>query len=175
MQTVILEEWRPVVGWEPFYEVSSCGRVRRKKDGREKKRCCGDHGYYTTQLSFPRKKARVHRLVAEAFIPNADPNSRPLVNHIDNNPLNNHADNLEWCSQRENLDHMTRLGRRAAPNIGVRPANSKLTDDQVNAVKCLRGDGLSLAKIGAMVGISKKGVLRICQGKSYANNNTPQR
>lgn len=47
--------------------------------------------------------ARIHRIVAEAFIPN--PNNLPYVNHIDENPKNNHVDNLEWCDCKYNNNY----------------------------------------------------------------------
>lgn len=56
------------------------------------------------------KIMRVHRLLAEAFIPN--PKSLPQVNHIDGNPRNNSLDNLEWCTIRENERHAYRIGLR---------------------------------------------------------------
>lgn len=57
-----------------------------------------------------KKSKRIHRLVAQAFIPN--PNNYPQVNHIDGNKLNNKADNLEWCTNEYNMKESWRLGLR---------------------------------------------------------------
>ena len=56
-----------------------------------------------TRIGVDKKTYRIHRLVAEAFIPN--PNNLPEVNHKDKNKANNHIDNLEWCTHRENIEH----------------------------------------------------------------------
>ena len=59
----------------------------------------------------------VHRLVAEAFIPN--PDDKPLVDHIDRNPLNNHASNLRWCSSAENNRNKTKQTNTSSSFKGV--------------------------------------------------------
>jgi hypothetical protein len=121
-----MEEWRPVVGFEERYEVSSEGRVRSLA------RACfacggtrGDRlltpsftpegGYYRVSIYGKRqdgkhqqRSLRVHRLVAEAFIPN--PEGKPFVNHKDNNPVNNRVENLEWVTPLENTRHSIALG-----------------------------------------------------------------
>lgn len=51
----------------------------------------------------------IHRLVAQAFIPN--PDNLPCVNHKDENPNNNNVDNLEWCTQKYNCNYGTRVDR----------------------------------------------------------------
>ena len=99
------EVWLDVHGWENIYEVSSFGRIRNKETGHIKAFHITKFGYcrltlYKGKLS---KKYAVHRLVAEAFIPN--PQNKPQVNHIDGNKQNNRVDNLEWVTQTENMIH----------------------------------------------------------------------
>lgn len=117
------EIWRAVVGYEGSYEVSNLGNVRAlprtitRIDGIEITydkphvtiRQNAD-GYMIVRLSKNgvRKQFNVHRLVAEAFIPNMD--NLPEVNHIDANRANNCVDNLEWCTHRDNVRYAIQLG-----------------------------------------------------------------
>lgn len=120
---MVCEEWRPVVGWEGLYEVSSRGRVRSLD--REMTSVRGNtfirKGKLLTQstsgknvpvvgLSREAKSATtsVSRMVAEAFIPN--PNGHPLVRHWDDNPRNNVVDNLVWGTYSENQYDRVRNG-----------------------------------------------------------------
>lgn len=98
------EEWRPIRGFEP-YEVSNMGRIRR--DGHVLVPQRHNRGYLTVMLCVdgkPRHKL-VHRLVAEAFVPN--PLGYLFVNHLDENKRNNSACNLEWCTTSMNVRHGT--------------------------------------------------------------------
>jgi len=69
-----------------------------------------NNGYLRIGLSKDnkRKKFLVHRLIAEAFIPNDQNNL--LINHKDGNKMNNHISNLEWCTYSENLKHAYKIG-----------------------------------------------------------------
>lgn len=133
------EEWKPVVGYEGLYEVSNKGRVRsidRLRKGKHQNMCrmqgkmlkpIIQNGYLIVSLVKDAKcrHYRVHRLVAEAFIPNDDL-EKSHVNHIDGDKTNNSVENLEWCTYRENAIHAIRTGlwhstkgktiNQAAPN-----------------------------------------------------------
>ena len=104
------ELWKDVVGWEGLYQVSSFGRVKsfRRKEPHLLSTCVGKHGYRVVLLyngNGQRKNERVHRLVAQAFIPN--PNGYPYINHKDEDRTNNHVDNLEWCTAEYNSNYGT--------------------------------------------------------------------
>lgn len=73
----------------------------------------------------------VHRLVAEAFVPN--PEGKPHVNHLDGNPSNNNVDNLEWCTPSENEYHSYRALSKQVPK-GINRWNSKFSDEDVNDI-----------------------------------------
>ena len=107
----IKEEWKDIKGYEGLYQVSNKGRVKSIRNNIILKPIISDKGYYRVDLSKNNNKdrIRVHRLVAQAFIPN--PNNYPQVNHKDENKSNNRVDNLEWCTDKYNHDYGTRNER----------------------------------------------------------------
>lgn len=109
-----LEGYVPVKGYEKRYLVSPCGDIYSIKMGRLIKKTRTQKGYLSVELwaDYKRKVMKVHRLVAQTFIPN--PNGYKEVNHLDGNKENNHVDNLEWCTRSENLKHAYKLGLRTA-------------------------------------------------------------
>lgn len=105
------EEWRPVKGYEGLYEVSNMGRVKSLYRGKERIMSTSDDssGYKRVKLTKQTIKGKsVHRLVAEAFIPN--PMNLPVVNHLDGDKHNNCVFNLEWCTMKENANHAIKTG-----------------------------------------------------------------
>lgn len=98
-----MEKWAKTPG-NSNYIVSDTGRIRR--EGSDKDRSVRDkRGYLAVDLYDGGKRSteRVHRLVAEAFVPN--PDNKPEVNHKDGNKHNNNASNLEWVTSKENCRH----------------------------------------------------------------------
>ena len=109
------EYWKDIKGYEGLYQISNLGRVKSLprngtiKDERIIKYSLDKYGYPQVVLNNKKHKCfRVHRLVAEAFIPN--PQNKSTVNHIDGNKTNNKLNNLEWNTIKENNDHALRTG-----------------------------------------------------------------
>lgn len=105
-----MEIWKPIVGYEALYEISSAGRVRRT-DGRILKPWRTRNGYIHATLCRDKAKKHVliHRLVATAFI--EKPQGKDVVNHKNCNPSDNRVENLEWVTQSENVKYAYDLGR----------------------------------------------------------------
>lgn len=127
------EVWKDIHGYENVYQVSSLGNIRSlffnwhsksKSMCRTKtmKQYIDSSGYCVVNLyngKGQRKRTLVHRLVAEAFIPNAD--NKPFVDHIDTNQINNKVDNLRWVTAKENSNNpKTKVNhKRACKNCRV--------------------------------------------------------
>ena len=94
----MIEKWEYVKGYTGLYSVSNYGRVQSHLTGKILKPGINHKGYLIVQLSNcgEKRNHRVHRLVAEAFIPN--PKHLPEVDHIDNDMQNNRVDNLRWVT-----------------------------------------------------------------------------
>lgn len=126
-----MENWKPVVGYEGYYEVSDLGRVRRVERlvkagikhneyrttrSRILKQNQKRNGYLAVDLSKENivKTIAVHKLVAKAFIPEQE--GRTEVNHKNCDKTDNRVENLEWVTPRENKDHAKLNNRYFNPN-----------------------------------------------------------
>ena len=99
----MVEKWVNIEN-HPSYFISNFGRVFSKKSNKVmKNRVVSKNGYQ--QITLDNSQLLVHRLVAQAFIPN--PNNLPCVNHKDENPGNNDFRNLEWCTYKYNSNYGT--------------------------------------------------------------------
>lgn len=102
------EFWKSVKDF-PNYEVSNFGRVRNKNSGKILKTNDNDRYYFVELFNGgTSKRMRVHRLVAEAFVPKQD--NKTMINHIDGDKHNNKAENLEWCDAEHNNRHAREHG-----------------------------------------------------------------
>lgn len=137
---LMVETWKAIEGYEGLYEVSNLGRVKSLSRLRVKEHLLSQfknhEGYKRVNLwkNNSSKKYSVHRLVAEAFIPN--PESKPQVNHIDENKQNNSVENLEWVTAIENHNHGT-LNARISKSLTNNPRKSKSVsafDDEGNLI-----------------------------------------
>ena len=102
------EIWKDIKGYEGKYQVSNYGNVKSlnyHRTGKERllKPTLQKKGYLYVSLCKPLKKFKIHRLVAETFIPN--PDNLPQVNHKDEDKTNNYVGNLEWCSLLYNINY----------------------------------------------------------------------
>lgn len=166
-----------------YYEVSNYGKVRsldrsiKKKDGKIyniKGRMLslinnGD-GYNQVSLGRSQKSVRVHRLVAESFLPN--PNKKKTVNHKDGVKSNNHYSNLEWCSYLENNLHArvtglnTPCGSLNPPN-GTDHWNSRLDEVQVLTIIVCSRHGYTNKKLADYFNVSSAMISNIKTGKAW--------
>ena len=154
-----VEEYRDVVGFEEYFQVSNLGNVFSKRSNRILKQTKrGGYWVFATKIGGRNGIAHhfsVHRLVAEAFIPN--PESKPYVNHKDGCKTNNILSNLEWVTAKENSAHARATGLRL-------PSNRKLTADQVREI---RASNLSQIKLGKIYGLSQASISDIKRRETY--------
>ena len=134
------EIWKDIKGYEGYYMISSYGNVKSLKRVvvrnnnspllvEEKILKCtkAKNGYIYVSLrnNGIKKMCLVHRLVAEAFIPN--PDNLPFINHKDEKPSNNCVSNLEWCTQKHNMNWGTVKERISETHKGM-----KQTEETIN-------------------------------------------
>lgn len=164
------EIWRKINGASRF-SVSNYGRVRRDEKiyrcapgllsihagqfGYLKVSLVADDGRYLTRL--------VHRLVAEAFIPN--PERKPVVRHLDGSPSNTRVGNLAWGTHKENVHDSISHGTQVR---GSRQHLSKLTEMDVRSIKIeFMGGAASITALAVKHGISETSMGDILSGRTW--------
>lgn len=171
----MIEIWKPVLGYELHYEVSSFGRVRRVRPGRgasagrilRQKLPNRTNDYCRVQLcrNDVKRSFGVHVLVAEAFH-----GKRPrgkLPNHKDLNKVNNHADNLEWLTRRQNQMHAISAGRKPGRRMpGSANGNARLKESQVAEIIRQKGR-IGQRVLATLCGVSKTSIQQIHQRRKW--------
>ena len=167
------EIWRPIVGYEGLYEVSNYGRVKSIKRIIKKVRLgnefssiqneiilkynCDRYGYLKVGLwkDAKCKKFFVHRLVADAFIPNKE--NLPQINHINEIKTDNRVENLEWCSASYN----TNYGNRNK-TVSIKNSKSVL---QLTKELIIINRYNSITEVENTLGFQHQNISKCCKGK----------
>lgn len=135
---------KDIKGWEGLYAITSCGKVWSYRRKKFLKPYTNEEGYQTVGLydNNKRKLVYIHRLVAEAFIPN--PNNYDTIDHIDYNKNNNNVNNLKWMSRKEN-SRKRRINR---------------------AIFCVENETIYPSQLAAAeaLGLSQGNVSKVCRG-----------
>ena len=166
-----MEEIWKYVDIDKTYKVSNKGSIYEEPRGIIMEPYILNSGYAKVYLRKPISEDRlVHRLVAEAFIPNEE--NKEQVNHIDGNKLNNSVDNLEWTTASENVNHNKVLGR-----LDTHTARAELNKVQSKAVNQLDIEtGKVIATYNTIREASKATgsqdgkITMVCQGKRKSHN-----
>lgn len=148
-----MPEWRDIPGFEGLYQASRNGKIRRltakvfhprqnteiTRNGHVMKSYTTSDGYQALMLckDGKKKRARVHRLVAMAFIPN--PEAKPCINHKNGDKSDNRVDNLEWCTYRENSRHAVDVLHRTINKrtVAVVRSDGEFFPDMKSAARAL--------------------------------------
>lgn len=166
------EIWKDIEGYEGFYQVSNIGRVRsldrfvngnhitcdyQFMKGKILKLRKNRSGYWIVMLrkNSSYKGMLVHRLVAQAFIPN--PDNLPFINHKDENPANPIVTNLEWCTPKYNINYGHCVEK------GTLSKYRKVIQFDMNMNEIKRWD--SLKEASAFINRAQQNISRCCRGK----------
>ena len=169
------EVWADIAGFNGLYQISSTGKVRSRG------KAAGE--WYSRKLSFTRdgylkvrlvrggadETKHVHRLVAEAFIPN--PDDLETVNHKDGNKTNNDVDNLEWADRHHQMFHAYKHGLKKAQS-GMDNGMAKLSADDVAYIRThynWQSKEYGTVALGRKFGVTNRVIWLVLHGRSYKN------
>ena len=172
------EIWEDIEGFEWLYQISSLGRVKslerkikgkcgsihtKKEKLRKISKDTGGYLYVPISNEFEKKNYLIHRLVAEAFLPN--PENLPQVNHKNEDKTDNNVNNLEWCTREYNNNYSTRNERIAKEHTNNPKRSKKVIRIDTGVVYP------SLAEIQRQLGFDKASIQKCCVGKQNTSYN----
>lgn len=150
---------KDIAGFEGLYAATSCGRIWSYKSNKFLRQHKNTSGYLQVCLyrNGKQKFMYVHRLVAQAYIPN--PKNYEQINHKDENPENNCLQNLEWCDAKYNVNYGTRNKRAAETQIN-HPKKSK-------KIICVETGEIfpSTKEVERKIGIHQPNIVACCKGR----------
>lgn len=173
------EEWRDIKGYEGYYQVSNLGKVRsvdritktnqggvrfaRGKEIKQRPTATSKYQYVDLHREGKVKHFSVHRLVAQAFVPN--PDNLPQVNHINEDISDNRSENLEWCTQKYNNNY----GNHSKKQQKAR-TSAKTCVVQMNDKKEILGIYCSQWEAARKTGTRQGGISSVLTGRTKTAN-----
>ncbi|API90291.1 hypothetical protein BKP56_07050 [Marinilactibacillus sp. 15R] len=169
-----MEVWQPITGF--YNEVSNLGRVRsvKHKAGNGKiykskilKPVVTNSGYVNVAIinkSEGNITKRLHRVVAEAFIPN--PENKPEINHIDGNKENNEVSNLEWVTSKENKRHAWENDLQVSVKGSEKPL-AKLKEEDIASIRKEYREGCIQMELAEKYGVARQTISSIVNMKAW--------
>ena len=174
---IVEERWKEIEGFYGYYLISDFGRIKSiggwcgsaKRKEKIRSTSLTKDGYIKVRLNKKDKDktARVHRLVAEAFIPNLE--NKDTVHHKDGNKQNNHFSNLEWFDRSEQMYHAYDLQLKKS-QTGIENKNSKLTSDDIKEIRKLyvrQSKEYGTVALAKKYGVTDSVIGLIIRNKSY--------
>lgn len=166
-----IEIWKNIFGFEELYQVSNWGRVKSLKFGKERvlKPLKEIHGYLRVDLFKDGKHnfKFVHRLVAEAFIPNDDL-FKTQINHKNEVKIDNNVENLEWVTCSQNINFGSRTERMAKTNTNGKCSKAVL---QYSLDGTFIKEYPSVREVERQLGFRNTNISACCLGKYKQSHN----
>lgn len=170
------EIWKDIPGYEGKYQISNLGNVmslhfKRSSTNKKLLKPIKNNGYGYLRVTLRKdgkyKAPTIHRLVAQAFIPN--PENKPQVNHLDCNPENNKVTNLEWVTREENVQYGYSHGNMKASKSFLgrtgskHPLSKPIFQVDISTNKIIK-EFAGINEASRITGVSVSGICSCCKG-----------